>query len=79
MDSVTERVVNACYRSTILAVQFIVQDAAALMAKLGTRRSTSVYKGEWAYHIGSEAFKDKSRLKLHSKNFDFQIVLFVRY
>ena len=79
MALVTKRIVNACHRSAILVIHFIVQDVAALMGKLGTRQSASVYKGEWAYHIGSEAFKDKARLKLHSKNFDFQIVLFVRY
>ena len=29
----------------------------------------SVYRGEWAYRMRSEAFKDKARLQLHSKNF----------
>ena len=66
---VTQRVVNTSYRSAILVFRFIVRDAAALMAKLGTRRSTSVYKGEWAYHTHSEAFKDKARLQLHCENF----------
>ena len=66
MALVTKRVVNACHRSAILVVHFIVQDAAALMAKLGTRWSTSVCKGEWAYRTRSETFKDKARLH---KNF----------
>ena len=69
MALVTKRVVNACHRSAILVIHFVVRDVAALMAKLGTRWSTSVYKGEWAYHTCSEAFKDKARLQLHSKNF----------
>ena len=34
-----------------------------------------MYRGEWAYRTRSEAFKDKARLQLHSKNFDFLIVL----
>ena len=69
MALVTKHIVNTCHRSAVLVVHFIVRDAAALMAKLGTRRSTSVYKGEWAYHTRGEAFKDKARLQLHSKNF----------
>ena len=28
-----------------------------------------MYKGEWAYRTRTEAFKDKARLHLHSKNF----------
>ena len=52
-----------------IVVHFIVGGAAVLVAKLGTRWSTSVYRGEWAYHMGSEAFKDKARLQLHSKSF----------
>ena len=59
---VTKHVMNACHRSTILVVHFIVRDPAALMAKLGTRRSVSVYRGEWVYRTRSEAFKDKARL-----------------
>ena len=69
MALVTKHVVNACHRSDILVVHFIVGGAAVLVAKLGTRRSTSVYRGEWAYHTHSEAFKDKARLQLHSKSF----------
>ena len=69
MALVTKRVVNACHRSAILVVHFIVGGAAVLMAKPGTRRSTSVYRGEWVYHTCSEAYKDKARLQLHSKNF----------
>ena len=76
---VTKRVVNACSRSAILVVLFIVGGVAVFMAKLGTRRSASVYRGEWAYHTRSEAFKDKARLQLHSKNFGLKQVLFVRY
>ena len=43
---VTKRVVNACHRSAILVVHFIVGGAAVLMAKLGARQSASVYRGE---------------------------------
>ena len=73
---VTKRVVNACPRSAILAVHFIVGAAALFMAKL---RNISVYRGEWAYRTQSEAFKDKARLQLYSKNFSLKQVLFVRY
>ena len=59
---VTKRVVNACHRSAILVVYFIVGGVAVLMAKLEARRSASVYSGEWAYCTRSEAFKDKARL-----------------
>ena len=76
---VTKHIVNTCHRSAILVVHFIVGGAAVLMAKLGARRSTSVYRGEWAYRTRSEAFKDKARLWLHSKNFGLKQVLFVRY
>ena len=55
-----ERVVNACHRSAILVVHFIVGDAAVLMAKLGARRSASVYRGEWAYCTRNKAFKNSS-------------------
>ena len=79
MALVTKRVVNACPRSAILVVHFIVGAVAVLKAKLGTRRSISVYRGEWAYRTRSEAFKDKARLQLHSKNFGLKQVLFVRY
>ena len=67
MALVTKRIVNACHRSAILVVHFTVGGAAVLMAKLGARRSASVYRGEWAYCTHSEAFKDKARLQLHSK------------
>ena len=53
---VTKRVVNACQRSAILVVRFIVGGVAALMAKLGTRRSASVYRGEWTYCTRNKAF-----------------------
>ena len=77
---VTKRIVNACPRSAILVVHFIVVVfVAVFMAKLGTRRSASVYRDEWAYRTRSEAFKDKARLQLHSKNFSLKQVLFVRY
>ena len=69
MASVTKHVVDACHRSTILVVHFIVGGAAVLMAKLGTSWSALVYRGEWAYHTRSKAFKDKARLQLHSKSF----------
>ena len=60
MALVTKHVVNACPRSAILVIHFILRGAAVLVAKLGTRqRSTSVYRSEWAYHTRSEAFKDK--------------------
>ena len=76
---VTKRVVNACPMSAILVVHFIVVAIAVHIAKLGRRRSISVYRGEWAYHTRSEAFKGKARLQLHSKNFGLKQVLFVRY
>ena len=79
MALVTKCVVNACYRSAILVIYLIVGGAAVLMAKLGARWSTSVYRGEWVYYMRSEAFKDKTRLQLHSKNFGLKQVLFVRY
>ena len=60
---------NACHRSTILVIHFIVGSATVLVAKLGTRRGALLYKGEWAYCTRSEAFKDKARLRLHSKGF----------
>ena len=47
------------------------------MAKLGTTWSASVYRGEWAYRTRSEAFKDKARLQLHSKNFSLKIISFI--
>ena len=53
----------------ILGIHFIVGGAAVLVAKLGIRRSTSVYKGEWVYRMHSEALRDKARLQLHRKNF----------
>ena len=76
---VTKRFVNACPMSAILVIHFIVGAIAVLIAKLGTRQSISVYRGEWAYRTRSKAFKDKARLQLHSKNFDLKQVLFVRY
>ena len=76
---VTKCVVNALPRSAILVVHFIVGDVAVLKTKLGTRRSISVYRGEWAYRTRGKAFKDKARLQLHSKNFGLKQVLFVRY
>ena len=66
---VTKHVMNACHKSSILVVHFIVGGTAVLMAKLGTRRSASVYRGEWAYRTCSKAFKDKARLQLHSESF----------
>ena len=76
MALVTKRVVNACPRSAILVVYFIVGGVAAVMAKVGITWSASVYRGEWAYRTRSEAFKDKARLQLHSKNFGLKQVLF---
>ena len=58
--------------SAILVVHFILGDAAVLVVKLGTRQSASVYRGEWAYLMCSEAFKDKARLQLHNKNFSLK-------
>ena len=63
-------------KEAILVVHFIVGAVAVLMAKLGTRRSISVYRGEWANQTRNEAFKDKGRLQLHSKNFGLKHVLF---
>ena len=79
MALVTKRVVNSWPRCAILVVHFIVVGVAALTAKIGTTWSASVYRGEWAYRTRSEAFKDKARLQLHSKNFGLKQVLFVRY
>ena len=76
---VTKRIVNACPRSAILVVHFIVGGVAIFMAKLVTRRSASVYRDEWPYRTRSKAFKDKARLQLHSKNFGLKQILFVRY
>ena len=76
---VIKRVVNACPRNAILVVHFIVETVAVFVAKLGTRRSISVYRGEWVYRTRSEAYKDKARLQLHGKNFGLKQVLFVRY
>ena len=69
---VTKRVMNACHRSAIVVVHFIVGGAAVLMAMLGTSWSASVYRGEWAYRMHSKAFKDKARLQLHSKSFSLK-------
>ena len=69
---VTKHVMNACHSNATLVVHFIVGGAAVLVAKLGTRWSTSVYRGEWAYRKHSEAFKDKARLQLHSKSFSLK-------
>ena len=68
----TKHIVNACSRSAILVVHFIVEDDAVLMAKLRTRKRASVYRGEWAYHMCSEAFKDKARQQLHNKDFSLK-------
>ena len=68
---VTKGIVNACPRSAILVVHFIVGGVAVFMAKLGTR-SASVYRGEWTYRMRNEVFKDKARLQLHSKNFSLK-------
>ena len=73
---VIKGVVNTCPRSAILVIHFIVGGVAVFMAKLGTRRSASVYRGEWVYRTHSEVFKDKARLQLHSKNFSLKQVLF---
>ena len=66
---VTRHVVNSSHRSAILVIHFILGGAVVLVAKLGTRRSASVYRGEWAYCTHSKAFKDKARLQLYSKSF----------
>ena len=76
---VTKHVMNTCPRSAILVAYFIVGGVAVLMVKLGRRRNASVYRGEWVYRTCSEAFKDKARFQLHSKNFSLKQVLFVRY
>ena len=72
MAFLTKHVVNACPRSAILVVHFIVEGAALLKAKLGTRGSASVYRGEWVYRMLSEALKNKARLQLHSKSFSIK-------
>ena len=65
MALITKCIVNATHRSAIFVIHFIVRDVAALMAKLGTRKRASVYKGEWVYCTRSEAFKDKAWLQVH--------------
>ena len=72
MALVTKHVVNACHRSAILVVHFIVGGAAVVMAKLGTSWSALVHRGEWAYCKCSKAFKDEARLQLHSKTFSLK-------
>ena len=62
VTSVAKHVMNTCHRNAILGIHFIVGGAAVLMAKLGTRQSASVYRGEWEYRTRSEAFKDNVRL-----------------
>ena len=62
---VTKHIVNARPRSTILVIHFIVEGAAVLVAKLGTRWRASVYRGKWAYRTHSD---DKARLQLHKKS-----------
>ena len=83
MALVTKRVMNACQGEKAVYISYsihtVVGDAAVLVAKVRTRWSASVYRGEWAYRTRCKAFKDKARLQLHSKNFSFKIVLFVRY
>ena len=69
MALVTKYIMDACPRRQRQCYISIVRDVAALVWKLGTRQSTSVYRGEWAYRVRSEAFKDKARLQLHSKSF----------
>ena len=76
MVLVTKRVVNVCPRSAILIVHFIVGGVPVLMEQ---DEVLSVYRGEWTYHTRSEAFKDKARLQIHSKNFCLQQVLFIIY
>ena len=44
MALVTRGVVNACYRSAILVIHFIVGGTAVLMTKLGKRQSASVHE-----------------------------------
>ena len=68
MALVAKRIVNTFPRIAILVVHFI-GGTAVLVAKLGTRWSVSMYRGEWACHTCSEEFKDKARLQLHSKSF----------
>ena len=56
---VTKCIMNTYHRSAILVVHFIVGGTEVLVAKLGTRWSTSVYRGEWAYHTSSEVLKTR--------------------
>ena len=66
---VTKHVMNTFSKRAIVVICFIVGGAAVLVAKLGTRWIASMYRGEWAYHMRSKAFKDKARFQLHSKSF----------
>ena len=76
MALVIKHVVDACNGSAVLVVHFIVGGTAVFVAKIGTRQSTSVYRGEWAYCTCSEAFKDNAGLQLHSKGFGLKQLLF---
>ena len=72
MALVTKRIMNAFPRGQKqcnISCSFHSGRAAVLVAKVGTIQSASVYRGERANHMRSEAFKDKARLQLHSKNF----------
>ena len=66
---ITKCIMKACPRNTTLVVHFIVGGAAVLVAKPGARWSASVYRGEWAYRMHSETFKDKARLQFYSNSF----------
>ena len=59
MVIVRKHVMNTCPKSAILVVHFTVGGIAVLMAKLGTRWSVSVYRGECAYRMCSKAFKTR--------------------
>ena len=77
MALVTKHVLNTCPRSAILVIHFIAGGTAVLVAKLGTRRRASMYRGEWAYNKCSEAFKDNAMLQIHSKSFCLKEILIV--
>ena len=75
MALVTKRVMNACPRSAILVIHFIVGGTAVYSWQSWEQDEVlSVYGGEWAYRTRSEAFKDKARLQFHSKNFDLKLL-----
>ena len=70
-----ERLPKECY----ISHSFHSRRRCSTHGEARNKTENSVYRGEWAYRMRSEAFKDKARLQLHSKNFGLKQVLFVKY